>query len=124
MAATAEKPAVKLSEALILASIVERGTGVASERPVSAVGQSLEKGMRLQSDPTIIYGLVGGQESRCPIRRSEIRRKTPYNTYRINGLPPTPIANPARRLPPCSIRRIAKAYFVADALVAMLSLKR
>ena len=106
-------------EALILASIVERETGLASERPfVAAVFVNrLRKRMRLQSDPTIIYGLVGGQgKLGRPIRRSEIRRKTPYNTYRINGLPPTPIANPGRAsiaavLNPAESKAL---YFVAD----------
>jgi UPF0755 protein len=71
----------------------------------------------LQSDPTIIYGLVGGQgKLGRPIRRNEIRRKTPYNTYRINGLPPTPIANPGRAsiaavLNPADSKAL---YFVAD----------
>jgi UPF0755 protein len=84
-------------ELLTLASIVERETGVAAERPqVAAVFVNrLREGMRLQSDPTIIYGITKGQ---APLdrglRRSEIEAKTDYNTYQIDGLPPTPIANP------------------------------
>ena len=105
--------------ALILASIVERETGVAEERPLVAAAftNRLRKNMRLQSDPTIIYGLVGGKGALGrPIRRSEIRRNTPYNTYRINGLPPTPIANPGRAsiaavLNPADSKAL---YFVAD----------
>jgi UPF0755 protein len=92
---------------------------VSSERPqVAAVFVNrLKKRMRLQSDPTIIYGLVGGKGALGrPIRRSEIRRKTAYNTYRINGLPPTPIANPGRAsiaavLNPADSKAL---YFVAD----------
>jgi UPF0755 protein len=82
---------------LVLASIVEKETGVASERPqVAAVFVNrLKQRMRLQSDPTIIYGITMGQ---APLgrglKRSEIEAKTPYNTYQIDGLPPTPIANP------------------------------
>jgi UPF0755 protein len=112
-------PVTTPREALILASIVERETGVADERPLVAAAfvNRLKKGMRLQSDPTIIYGLVGGQGPLGrPIRRSEIRRKTAYNTYRINGLPPTPIANPGRAsiaavLNPANSKAL---YFVAD----------
>ncbi len=112
-------PVKTKQEALILASIVERETGLAKERPLVAAvfTNRLRKGMRLQSDPTIIYGLVGGQgKLGRPIRRSEIRRKTPYNTYRINGLPPTPIANPGRASIAAVLNPVASKalYFVAD----------
>ncbi|KFC67220.1 Aminodeoxychorismate lyase [Devosia sp. LC5] len=82
---------------LVLASIVEKETGVASERPqVAAVFVNrLRESMRLQSDPTIIYGITKGQSNLGRgLRRSEIEAQTPYNTYQIDGLPPTPIANP------------------------------
>ena len=84
-------------ELLVLASIVEKETGVATERPqVAAVFVNrLRTGMRLQSDPTIIYGITKGQSTLDRgLRRSEIEAKTDYNTYQIDGLPPTPIANP------------------------------
>jgi UPF0755 protein len=89
-------------EAVILASIVEKETGIASERPrVAAVFVNrLRRGMRLESDPTIIYGLSRGEPlldasgRRRGLRRSELDRPNPYSTYQIDGLPPTPIANP------------------------------
>jgi UPF0755 protein len=90
-------PLASAAELLILASIVERETGVAAERPqVAAVFVNrLREGMRLQSDPTIIYGITLGQSTLDRgLRRSEIDKETPYNTYQIDGLPPTPIANP------------------------------
>ncbi len=107
-------------EFVTLASIVEKETGRADERPLvaSVFLNRLERGMRLQSDPTIIYGLFGGAgkpEGR-PIYRSDINKPTPFNTYVIDGLPPTPIANPGR----AALEAVANpsqtnnVYFVAD----------
>ena len=93
----ADLPIETPEQLLVLASVVEKETGVASERPqVAAVFVNrLREGMRLQSDPTIIYGITKGQSTLGRgLRRSEIDAQTPYNTYQIDGLPPTPIANP------------------------------
>ncbi len=106
-------------ELVTLASIVEKETGKADERPLVAAVflNRLKKGMRLQSDPTIIYGIVGskGKLDR-PLSRDDIATETPYNTYRINGLPPGPIASPGRAsleavLKPAAVEYV---YFVAD----------
>lgn len=104
---------------VILASIVEKETAKPEERPrVAAVFLNrLKKGMRLQSDPTIIYGLVGGiGKLDRPLTRADIDGATPYNTYQIDGLPPSPIANPGRAameavIAPASTEDI---FFVAD----------
>jgi UPF0755 protein len=106
-------------QAIILASIVEKETGLKSERPkVAAVFiNRLKRPMRLQSDPTIVYGITkGAGPLGRPIRRSEIEAHTPYNTYQIDGLPPTPICNPGR----ASIEAVLNPpetddlFFVAD----------
>lgn len=87
------------AELLILASIVEKETGVAEERGqvASVFTNRLNRGMRLQTDPTVIYGITRGEGTLGRgLRRSELQRETPWNTYVIEGLPPTPIANPGR----------------------------
>ena len=111
---------IKSPEQLVtLASIVEKETGKADERSrVAAVFVNrLRQKIKLQSDPTIIYGLVGGKGTLGrPIRRSEIQQPSPYNTYVIDGLPPGPIANPGR----ASLEAVANPartrdlFFVAD----------
>lgn len=86
-------------EALILASIIEKETGGPDERPqvASVFTNRLREGMRLQTDPTVIYGITRGQGVLGRgLRQSELRGDTPWNTYVIFGLPPTPIANPGR----------------------------
>lgn len=111
---------LKSPEQLVtLASIVEKETARPEERSrVAAVFVNrLKQRMRLQSDPTIIYGLVGGKGSLGrPIMRSEIEQPTPYNTYLIDGLPPGPIANPGRASLEATANpaRTRELYFVAD----------
>ncbi len=112
-------PIKTTDELVILASIVEKETGRADERPrVAGVFiNRLNQKMRLQSDPTIVYGLVGGKGTLGrPIMRSEITQATPYNTYVINGLPPGPIANPGRAAMEAVVNhsRTKDLYFVAD----------
>ena len=106
-------------QALILASIIEKETGLANERDIvsSVFVNRLKKGMRLQTDPTVIYGLTEGRGNLGRgLRKSELEKKTPYNTYIIDGLPPTPISNPGL----LSIRaalhpaETSFLYFVAD----------
>jgi len=106
-------------ELVIMASIVEKETGRADERTrVAGVFiNRLNKRMKLQSDPTIVYGLVGGKGTLGRgILRSEIDKPTPYNTYAIEGLPPGPIANPGRAAleAVANPSRTKDLYFVAD----------
>ena len=87
------------AEAVILASIVEKETGLAAERrKVAAVFiNRLNMGMRLESDPTVVFAVTGGKSKLGRgLRKSELRRDHPYNTYRIHGLPPGPICHPGR----------------------------
>ncbi|SIQ04600.1 UPF0755 protein [Paracoccus thiocyanatus] len=92
-------PYASAEEALIMASIIEKETGQPEERRVvaSVFVNRLRQGMRLETDPTVIYGITEGRGVLDRgIRGSELRRRTAYNTYQIDGLPPTPIANPGR----------------------------
>ena len=93
-----ELPFSTKREAIILASIVEKETGIAEERGrIAAVFVNrLKRNIRLQSDPTIIYGLTKGEPLGRGLRQSELRGETAYNTYVIRGLPPTPVGNPGR----------------------------
>lgn len=114
-----ELPIKSPQELVILASIVEKETGRADERTrVAGVFiNRLMKRMRLQSDPTIVYGLVGGKGTLGRgILRSEIEAATPYNTYVVEGLPPGPIANPGRAAleAVANPSRTKDLYFVAD----------
>ncbi len=105
-------------QAVILASIVERETGVASERGLVAgvFVNRLRRGMRLQSDPTVAYGIAGGAGLDRALTRADLRGETPYNTYVISGLPPGPICNPGLQ----SLQAVLQPektdylYFVAD----------
>jgi UPF0755 protein len=113
-------PIATEEEFVTLASIVEKETGRSDERSrvASVFMNRLKKGMRLQSDPTIIYGLFGGKGKPAdrPIYQSDLDTPNPYNTYLIKGLPPTPIANPGR----AALEAVANPsktddlYFVAD----------
>ncbi|MFB2551130.1 endolytic transglycosylase MltG [Ensifer soli] len=116
----ADLPVKTIEEFVTLASIVEKETGRADERSrvASVFINRLERNMRLQSDPTIIYGIFGGDGKPAdrPIYRSDLDKQTPYNTYLIRGLPPTPIANPGRAAleAVANPSRTDELYFVAD----------
>ena len=115
----ADLPLKSPFELVTLASIVEKETGKADERPrVAGVFiNRLAKRMRLQSDPTIVYGLVGGKGTLGrPITRADLDKVTPYNTYHIDGLPPGPIGNPGRAAMEAVANpsRTQELFFVAD----------
>lgn len=115
----ADLPIKTPEQLVILASLIEKETGKPDERTrIAAVFVNrLKQRMRLQSDPTIIYGLVGGKGTLGrPIMKSEIDQPTPYNTYQIDGLPPGPITNPGRASLEAAANpaRTRDLYFVAD----------
>ncbi len=115
----ADLPLASKEEALILASIVEKETGVAEERRqvASVFTNRLNLGMKLQTDPTVIYGVTRGQGALGRgLRQSELRGETPWNTYVIPGLPPTPIANPGKAAIEAALDPDSTPYifFVAD----------
>ena len=112
-------PVKTANDLVILASVIEKETGRADERSrvAGVFVNRLNKSMKLQSDPTIVYGLVGGKGTLGRgITRADINSQTPYNTYVINGLPPTPIANPGRasREAAANPSRTRDLFFVAD----------
>jgi UPF0755 protein len=112
-------PLTERQQALILASIVDKETGVAAERgAVAAVFHNrLRQGMRLQSDPTVIYGLTDGNGPLDrELTRADWQHDSPYNTYRIEGLPPGPIGNPGRAALEAVLNPddVDYLYFVAD----------
>ena len=111
-------PVKTKEEAIILASVVEKETGIGMERGLVAgvFTNRLRQGMKLQSDPTIIYGITKGEPLGRRIRRSEIDRKTDWNTYQIPALPKTPICNPGRDaiLAVLNPHETDALFFVAD----------
>lgn len=118
---TDDLPVSSPEELVVLASIVEKETALADERPrvAGVFVNRLNKSMRLQSDPTILYGLYGGEawlKDRSAIKQSEINAENAYNTYQIDGLPPGPIGNPGRAAMEAVANpsRTQDLFFVAD----------
>jgi len=118
---TDDLPVTSPEELVVLASIVEKETALADERPrvAGVFVNRLNKSMRLQSDPTILYGLYGGEawlKDRSAIKQSEINARNEYNTYQIDGLPPGPIGNPGRAAMEAVANpsRTQDLFFVAD----------
>lgn len=112
-------PITSPEEALVLASIIEKETSVPDERGrvASVFTNRLNQGMRLQTDPTVIYGVTNGRGILGRgLRQSELRAETPWNTYVINGLPPTPIANPGQAAIEAALNPDSTdfIFFVAD----------
>ncbi len=115
----ADLPVSTPEEALILASIIEKETSVPEERGrvASVFTNRLNQGMRLQTDPTVIYGVTNGRGILGRgLRQSELRAETPWNTYVIDGLPPTPIANPGQAAIEAALNPDSTdfIFFVAD----------
>jgi UPF0755 protein len=117
-ARSANLPFASQQDAVTLASIVEKETAIPEERRhIAAVFiNRLKAGMKLQSDPTVIYGLTKGYPLGRGIRESELQAATPYNTYVISGLPPTPICNPGKASLEAVLQPEASddLYFVAN----------
>ncbi len=112
-------PLLSAEEAMVLASIIEKETSVPDERRqvASVFVNRLNRGMRLQTDPTVIYGITRGEGVLGRgLRQSELRGETPWNTYVIEGLPPTPIANPGQAAIEAALNPDTTEYifFVAD----------